>query len=91
MIASLINCVPFLEYYFGYNRGETRVKSANFLMLHIYSKRQKFKKTKHIGKDMEELEVPKSSGKTTTGNNHLRLQYVLICSVVAGSLQRYRL
>ena len=33
----------------------------NFLMLHIYSKRQKFKKTKHIGKDMEELEVPNSS------------------------------
>ena len=35
MIASLINCVPFLEYHFGDNRGETRVKSANFFMLHI--------------------------------------------------------
>lgn len=31
MMASLINCVPFLEYHFGDNGGETRVKSANFL------------------------------------------------------------
>ena len=35
MMASLINCVPFLEYHFGDNGGETRVKSANFFMLHI--------------------------------------------------------
>ena len=31
------------------------------ITLHIYFKSQKFKKTKHIGKDMEELEVPNSS------------------------------
>ena len=62
-----------------------------FLMLHIYLKHQKFKRTKHTGKDMEELEVPNSFGKNTIGNNHLRLQYVLMCSVVANSLRPYGL
>ena len=40
---------------------------------------------------MEELEVPNSFGKNTIGNNHLRLQYVLMCSVVADSLRPYGL
>ena len=41
-------------------------------MLHSYLKGQKFKKTKHIGKDIEEVEVPNSSSRNTKGSNHLR-------------------
>ena len=43
-------------------------------MLHIYLKVESLKKTKHIGKDMEELEAPNSSGRNTNIS-----QYVLIC------------
>jgi len=50
-------------------------------MLHIYLKGQKFKKTKHIGKDIEELKVPNSSGRNTKGSNHFRSQNMLMFSV----------
>ena len=50
-------------------------------MLHIYLNVKSLKNTEHIGKGMEELEAPNSSGRNTKGNNHYRSQYVLMCSV----------